>query len=68
MLVQPLTTQLWGSSGSHLQLQHARLYCIEVRYSGFRITESLGNVTVRGEERWKEQGGKAIVNSLSEHV
>jgi hypothetical protein len=34
-------------------------------YSGRKITESLGNVTVRGEERWKEQGGRAIVNSLS---
>jgi hypothetical protein len=26
-------------------------------YSGRKITESLGNVTVRGEKRWKEQGG-----------
>jgi hypothetical protein len=32
------------------------------------LTESLGNVTVRGEKRWKEQGGSAIVSSLSEHV
>jgi hypothetical protein len=37
-------------------------------YSGRKITESLGNVTVRGEKRWKEQEGSAIVNSLSEHV
>jgi hypothetical protein len=26
-------------------------------YSGRKTTESLGNVTVRGEKRWKEQGG-----------
>jgi hypothetical protein len=26
-------------------------------YSGRKIIESLGNVTVRGERRWKEQGG-----------
>jgi hypothetical protein len=37
-------------------------------YSGSKITDCLGNVTVRGEKRWKEQGGSAIVNSLSEHV
>jgi hypothetical protein len=37
-------------------------------YSGCKITDSLGNVTVRGEKRWKEQEGSAIVNSLSEHV
>jgi hypothetical protein len=37
-------------------------------YSGRKITESLGNVTVRGEKRWKEQGGSAMANSLSEHV
>jgi hypothetical protein len=37
-------------------------------YSGRKITASLGNVTVRGEKRCKEQGGSAIVNSLSEHV
>jgi hypothetical protein len=34
-------------------------------YSGRKITESLGNVTVRGEKRWKEQEGSAIVKSLS---
>jgi hypothetical protein len=33
-----------------------------------RITESLGNITVRGKKIRKEQGGSAIVNSLSEHV
>jgi hypothetical protein len=27
-------------------------------YSGRKITESMGNVTVRGEKRWKGQGGK----------
>jgi hypothetical protein len=37
-------------------------------YSGRKITASLENVTVRGEKRWKEQGGSAIANSLSEHV
>jgi hypothetical protein len=37
-------------------------------YSGRKITESLGNVTVRGAESWKEQGGRAMANSLSEHV
>jgi hypothetical protein len=36
--------------------------------SGREITESLGNVSVRGEKRFKEQEGSAIVNSLSEHV
>jgi hypothetical protein len=39
-----------------------------VLYSGRKITESLGNVTVRGEKSWKEQEGSAIINSLSEHV
>jgi hypothetical protein len=34
-------------------------------YNGRKITASLGNVTVRGERRWKWQGGSAIVNSLS---
>jgi hypothetical protein len=34
-------------------------------YSGHKITESLGNVTVRGGKRWKEQEWSAIVNSLS---
>jgi hypothetical protein len=34
-------------------------------YSGRRITDSLCNVTVRGEKRWKEQGGRAMANSLS---
>jgi hypothetical protein len=38
------------------------------RCTGRKITESLGNVTVRREKRWKEQGGSAMVNSLSEHV
>jgi hypothetical protein len=37
-------------------------------YSGRKITESLGNVTVRGGKRWKEQGGSVMANSLSEHV
>jgi hypothetical protein len=26
-------------------------------YSGLKLTERLGNVTVRGEKRWKGQGG-----------
>jgi hypothetical protein len=34
-------------------------------YSGRKITESLGNVTVRGKKRWKGQGGSAMANSLS---
>jgi hypothetical protein len=34
-------------------------------YSGRKITESLVNVTVRGEKRWKEREGSAIVNSLN---
>jgi hypothetical protein len=25
-----------------------------LEYSGRKITESLGNITVRGEKRWKE--------------
>jgi hypothetical protein len=33
-------------------------------YSGRKIAESLGNVTVSGEKRWKGQGGSA----MSEHV
>jgi hypothetical protein len=41
---------------------------LDVTYSGRKITESLGNVTVRGEKRLKEQEGSAIVNILSEHV
>jgi hypothetical protein len=40
----------------------------EPTYSGRKITESLGNVTVRRGKRWKEQEWSAIVNSLSEHV
>jgi hypothetical protein len=39
-----------------------------ISYTGRKITESLGNVTVRGEKRWKEQEGSAIANSPSEHV
>jgi hypothetical protein len=39
----------------------------ELQYSGRKITESLGNVAVRGE-KWKEQGGSAMADSLSEHV
>jgi len=38
------------------------------KYTGRKITENLGNVTVRGEKRWEEQEWSAIVNSLSEHV
>jgi hypothetical protein len=40
----------------------------EGKYSGRKITESLGNVTVRRGRRWKGQGGSAMANSLSEHV
>jgi len=43
-------------------LQHVHLY------SGRKITASLGNVTVRGEKRWKGQGGSTMAKSLSEHV
>jgi hypothetical protein len=39
-----------------------------ILYSGRKITDSLGNVTVRGEKGWKEQEASGIVNSLSEHV
>jgi hypothetical protein len=34
-------------------------------YSARKITESLGNVTVREENRWEEQEGSAMANSLS---
>jgi hypothetical protein len=34
-------------------------------YSGRKITASFGNVTVRGEKRWKGQGGSKMANSLS---
>jgi hypothetical protein len=34
-------------------------------YSGRNITESLGNVTVKGEKRLKGQGGSTMVKSLS---
>jgi hypothetical protein len=37
-------------------------------YSGLKITERLGNVTLRVEKRWKEQGGSGMANSMSEHV
>jgi hypothetical protein len=37
-----------------------------VTYSGRKITESLRNVTVRGEKRWKEKGGRTIASSLSD--
>jgi hypothetical protein len=54
----------------HSENTKAKLVCrLETaKYSGRKITESLGNVTVRGEKRWKEQEGSAIVNSLFEHV
>jgi hypothetical protein len=39
-----------------------------VIYGGRKITASFGNVTVRGEKRWKAQGGSATAKSLSEHV
>jgi hypothetical protein len=32
-------------------------------YSGRKITESLRNVTVRGEKGWKEQGGSKMAKS-----
>jgi hypothetical protein len=35
---------------------------------GRKITASFGNVTVRGEKRWKGQGGSMMAKSLSEHV
>jgi hypothetical protein len=37
------TTGSYSTAGSHL-----------VEYSGRKITESLGNVTVKGKKRWKE--------------
>jgi hypothetical protein len=36
-------------------------------YSGCKITDILRNVTVRGE-KWKEQGGSAMTNSLSMYI
>jgi hypothetical protein len=47
---------------------HIERDCLNIQYSELKITESSGNVAVRGENRWKEQEGSAIVNSLSEHV
>jgi hypothetical protein len=40
----------------------------EPTYSGRKITARLGNVTVRGEKRWKVQGGSTMAKSQSEHV
>jgi hypothetical protein len=37
-------------------------------YSGRKITESLGNVTVRGEKKMEKAMGSAMANSLSEHA
>jgi hypothetical protein len=37
-------------------------------YSERKITASFGNVTIRGEKRWKGQGGNTMAKSLSEHV
>jgi hypothetical protein len=51
---------LSGESGNNQQPR--------CQYSGRKITESLGNVTVRGGKRWKEQGESTMANSLSEHV
>jgi hypothetical protein len=48
-----------------LQEIKSRLNSGNTCYSGRKITESLGNATVRGENRWKEQEGSAIVNSQS---
>jgi hypothetical protein len=33
-------------------------------YSGRKITESLGNVTVRREKIWEEQGGSAMASTV----
>jgi hypothetical protein len=39
-----------------------------IYYSGRKITESLGNVTVRGEKKKERARGSAMVSSLSQHV
>jgi hypothetical protein len=55
----------WRWLTMHYLTGCAVFQCVE--YSGRKIIESLGNVTVRGE-KWKEQGGRVLPNSLSEHV
>jgi hypothetical protein len=44
--------QFRNISGSHYAVMF-----LSGTYSGRKITASLGNVTVRGENRWKGQGG-----------
>jgi hypothetical protein len=52
-----------------LTMLYSLLMLQEVReYSGRKITASLGKITVRGEKRWKGQGGSTTAKSLSEHV
>jgi hypothetical protein len=38
------------------------------RYTGRKITASLGNVTIKEEKIWKGKGGSTAAKSLSEHV
>jgi hypothetical protein len=59
----------------HHLLEHLRrdfvvksFFAVKGKYSGRKITVSLGNVTVRGEKRWKGQGGSTTAKSLSERV
>jgi hypothetical protein len=62
-----VTFWIWPSIPRTVRRSDSFLKQIQ-RYSGRKITESLGNVTVRGEKRWKEQGGRKMANSLSQHV
>jgi hypothetical protein len=60
---------VWDTKLLWLSKQAASLgYLLIFQYSGRKIIESLGNVTVRGEKDGKSKRGSAIVNSLSEHV
>jgi hypothetical protein len=42
------------SDGALLARKKKNVKTDENKYSGRKITENLGNVTVRGEKRWKE--------------
>jgi hypothetical protein len=51
-----IATKDYKISGNNARTLFSRVSKINM-YSGRKITDSLGNVTVRGEKVWKEQGG-----------
>jgi hypothetical protein len=57
MLREVSEKSAWRQRFRYLQLSHEPMslpFAYEDMYSGRKITESLGNVTITGEKRWKE--------------